>query len=199
MTCENEDIKLVDRSDFNCIAQLATHCDNKKLCIAISEAQEFDLSGLLCDFWYDILEHIDNPEYKILLCGGTYEDCNRKAKRFPGLKRVLVYYSYSRYLLINEFNDTPSGNVSHTNDYSLAKSLKEISLFADKYRSMAYESWKKTELYLCSNKDKFPEFNSVNCPKCRCIEDNCNGSTQSQGYGIKTSIIKKKLPDYDLY
>lgn len=196
MICDNENIKLVERSDFNCIAQLAVHCDQKKLCIAIVEAQEFDLSNLLCDFYYDILENIDNPNYKILLCGGIYTDCNDKKRRFLGLKRTLVYYAYSRYLLINEFNDTPSGNVSKTNDFSLPKTLKEIELFADKYRTMAFESWEKTELYLCSNKDKFPNFNSKNCANCRCGNDDCYGKTSAKGYGLKTSVIRKKIPKW---
>lgn len=193
MNCNDEDIRIISRKDFNCVANLAIHCDEKKLCVAINEAQIFDISKLLCDFWYDILDNLENQDYKILLCGGIYTDYNGRKKRLQGLKKVLVYYSYARYLLINEFNDTSSGSVTPINNFSLPKNIKEINLFADKYRSMAFELWKEVELYLCINKDKFMGFNSVNCPKCDCIDNSCDGNTKAKGYGMIATLINKKI------
>lgn len=225
--CDSEE-NLIIQSDFACVGQVATHCDLKKLCIAISEAQLWDLSELFCDFWGYILqannqvnaydrdyanyliaeaECFADPECttpptppeqpenyglnKSLLCGGTYESCNNKQRQHLGIKRILVYYAYSRYLLINEFNDTPAGNVSKTNEFSLPKSIKEVQSFADKYRTMGYEAFKKTQAFICANRQYFTEFNSDKCEACGC-GNNCNKQTKAKGFGIRSSIIEKR-------
>ena len=55
MNCDNIN-NIINQSDFDCIGQVAKHCDLQKLCVAINEAQDFDLSELFCDFWNEILE-----------------------------------------------------------------------------------------------------------------------------------------------
>ena len=225
--CNNEE-NIINKNDFDCIGQVAKHCDNDKLCISISEAQEFDLSGLFCDFWQYILSVVqelkdydallliynnavtacdsdqtcidgltvptepDNYDLKVnLICGGEYAGCNEKIRTHKGVKRILVYYAYSRYLLINGFNDTPSGSVTKTNDFSIPKPLKEIQSFADKYRTMGYESFKKTVAFICNNKDVFTEF-SGDCGTCGC-GGSCEKSTKAKGYGFRSSIITKNI------
>lgn len=222
MNCDSIN-NIINQSDFDCIGQVAKHCDLQKLCVAINEAQDFDLSELFCDFWNTILDinseikayqqayreyedclldedsedcvEPEIPEYydeKVnLICGGGFEVCNGKMERHKGVKRILVYYSYSRYLPINEFNDTPNGQVSKTNQFSIPKSLKEIQGFADKYRNMGLESYKRTIKFLCVNRDIFTNFNSKDCGGCNCGDD-CSGKTKVKGYGFKGSIISKR-------
>lgn len=212
---------MVEKADFACIGQVAAHCDNEKLCIAISEAQEFDLAELFCSFWYDIiaiweeLEAYDasviaceeNPDCttpptppedletkRALICGGEYVGCNDTVRKHKGIKRILVYYAYSRYLVLNGFTDTPSGSVRKTNEFSLPTPLKETQSFADKYRTMGYESYKKTLGFLCANKEIFTTFDSCGCEPCGC-GGNCKGSTKVKGYGMRSSTITKKLPN----
>lgn len=216
MSCNNIN-NIISQEDFDCIGQIAKHCDLPKLCIAINEAQDFDLAELFCDFWDSILEIneevedykqalIDfescdedcveptipeNYDLKVnLICGGSYEGCNDKVKKHFGVKRILTYYAYSRYLIINEFNDTPNGQVSKTNNFSIPKPLKEIQNVADKYRNMGYESYKKTIGFLCVNREVFTDFNSKDCGTCKCGSD-CDHSTKVKGYGIKGKIITK--------
>lgn len=221
MLCDNENI-LLEKSDFACVGQLANHCNKEKLCIAISEAQEFDVSKLFCDFWDEILfiwdeinnYHIalksyeacilaggtdcempiipENYDLKInLLCGGTFVSCGEKQRRHLGVKRILVYYSYARYLILNEFNDTVNGNVKKTSDFALQQDQRALKDFADKYRSMGYDSFKKTINFLCVNKSLF-EFNHKDCNKgCGCGHDECKGGTKAKGYGFKSTIISK--------
>lgn len=212
----NDETLIIDKTDFNCIGQVAKHCEQDKLCISISEAQEFDLEGLFCDFWQYILSvnlELDTYNNSVtacagdlaciaaltkptnydlktnLICGGDYNGCNDKIRSHKGVKRILVYYAYSRYLLINGFNDTPSGSVTKTNEFSMPKPLKEIQSFADKYRTMGYDSYKKTLSFICNNKDMFTEFNG-DCEYCGC-GGNCKKATSAKGYGIRTSIISK--------
>lgn len=221
MNCDNENI-LIEQSDFECVGEVAKHCDLTKLCIAIGEAKEFDLSGLFCDFWTDILdiwqeielyqealeeyeqcisaglEECIEPEeptdYELklnLICGGSFESCNGKLRYHLGIKRILVYYSYARYVIINPFNDTPNGAVQKTNDFSVPTPLKELQSVSDRYRTMGYESYKKTLNFICANRESF-EFNG-DCKECGCTCERCNGKTKAKGYGWNGSIIRKKI------
>lgn len=196
---------IIDKIDFNCISEIANHCDMKKLCIAINEANDFDLSNLFCDDWNEILDIIKevknyelctincteptNYALKLLLInGGSYIGCNDKKRNFLGIKRIFVYYSYARYILINGYNDTPNGMVSKTNDFSLPIPLKELQAFSEKYRNMGYESFKKLSGFLCLNKDIF-DFNGLDCGDCGCSK--CNKTTSTNGFSISGKIIRK--------
>lgn len=200
-------MKILNKSDFNCVGNVAQHCELPKLCIAEDEAMIFDLGGLFCDFWNDILKYwkeVDDydadPESekpdnydlnKNLIYGGTFEGCNGNNSNHLGIKRILIYYSYARYLLINGFNDTPNGNVTKDNEFTIPKSIKEIELFADKYRTMGYESYKQTLNFICHNRDVYFNFNHKDCSKCGCGCEKCAGKTKAKGYGFKSSIIRK--------
>src|SRR6476620_5288673 len=122
-------------AQYNCLGIIAQHCDLSKLCIAENEASSFDLAELFCDFWADIeainneikaYDEVDDPKpekpenydlKKSLLEGGTYTDCNGKTKPFEGVYKILAYYSYSRYIILNGFSDTPNGLVQKTNEF----------------------------------------------------------------------------------
>lgn len=210
---------MLQQQDYNCIGLLAAHCDNSKLCIAEGEALEFDLKQLFCDSWADILNIWNevnayiaeyaacvadpecNPslipvpdnysEKNMLIFGGQYVGCNEKTRSFGGVKRMLVYYSYARYAIINGFNDTPTGLVQKTNEFSIPKPLKELENFADKYRSMGYITFEETIGYLCANNEDVFTF-WTDCEKCGCGTHKCGG-TKARGYGFKGSIITKRI------
>lgn len=180
---------LITKNDFQGIADLANHCDLNKLNTAIGEAQTFDLEELFCDFWYTITENWKVTEYETLINGGEYEGC-KGTRTFAGIKKVLAYYAYSRYIIINNFNDTPNGNVSKTNDFSIPKTIKELEFIADKYRTMGYKEYQKATAYLCRNSEDFPDFNRGECKSCGC-NGICGTKTSAKGYGISGSIITK--------
>ena len=179
------------KSDFEGIADVANHCDTRKLDQAIREAQTFDLEELFCEFWNVIDTNWDDPKYQKLIDGGIYEGCKGN-RTFAGVKKILAYYAYSRYIIINNFNDTPSGNVSKSNDFSIPKTIKEIEFMADKYRSMGYKEYQKAAAYLCKNKDSFEDFNDYECKPCGC-NGICGSKTSVKGYGISGSIITKQI------
>jgi hypothetical protein len=190
--CNNQ-ISIIEQSDFDCIGQVAKHCDLPKLCIAIQEAQTFDLLPLLCsDFYSDVLDNFETVGYKDLFCGSTFLGCGNKKQIHFGLKRVLVYYSYSRYILINAYNDTANGLVQKQNDWSVPTPLKEIQNISDRYRNMAKDCFEMTLKYLCKNKATFTKFESASC-KCDCGScEDCQQKTKKH-YGIRTFVIKKQL------
>lgn len=192
-------------SQYNCIGILAKHCDLSKLCVAENEASNFDLAELFCDFWMEI-EAISNEvqayildpelpkptnytEKTFLLNGGVYLDCSEKQRPFEGVYKIMAYYSYARYIVLNGFNDTATGMVTKTNDFSIPKTLKELESFADKYRTMGLISFERTVRYICQNSEIF---DYSHCPKdkCGCGSEKC-GSTKAKGYGFRSRNINK--------
>lgn len=210
---------LLLQSDYSCIGIVAKHCDLTKLCVAENEALKFDLAPLFClqwveimDIWTEINEYLaeyaeceadpecdpdlipqpENYEFKRkLILGGDYIGCNDKTRQFEGVKAMLVYYSYARYIMLNGFNDTPTGLVQKTNEFSIPITHKELSNFADKYRSMGYATFENIIGYLCANNtDVFTWW--TDCEKCGCGTHKCGG-TRAKGYGFRSSIITKRI------
>ncbi len=191
--CENLD-KYIKKEDFDCIGQVARHCDLDKLCIATEEAKIFDVIELFCfDFVDDVLNNwnSEEDEYKLLICGGKYTDKQGHNHYLLGFKKLWVYYSYSRYLLINQLNDTANGNVEKRNDFSLPTPLKEITDFSNKYRKMGLEVYKNLLEYLKENSEKYPHFgNCKNCGECGSEENHTGGKTKKMTGFSFTTITK---------
>ena len=183
---------LIFQEDFALIGQLAVHCDKEKLTIAIQESIIFDFEPLICENFVEVSNNWDSEEtiWRDLINGSTYTGCNDKDTRHLGLKRMLLYYIYARYTVMNNFNDTPNGSVTKTNDFSIPKPLKELEQFADKYRSMGYSVWKGVEKYLCHSREDYPTLTVSGCDACGCESGNCEGSAV-KGYGIRGSNISK--------
>lgn len=200
-------MKVLNKIDFNCIGDVARHCDLPKLCIAEDEAINFDLNSLFCGFWLDILqywkevdEHDADPESqkpdnykekKSLIYGGTFNGCNNRISNHLGVKRILIYYAYSRYILVNSSTDTPNGKVTKDNEFTIPKTVNDLKFEADRYRTMGYESYKQTVNFICNYKTIYPDFNHKDCKKCGCSCDKCNGRTKAKGYGFKSSIVRR--------
>lgn len=191
---------------YNCLGIIAQHCDLSKLCIAETEASNFDLAELFCDFWVDIeainteikaYDEAPAPKpdpplnytlKKALLEGGTYTDCNSKLRPFEGVYKILAYYSYSRYIILNGFSDSPNGLVQKTNEFSIPKPLKELEQFSAKYRNMGLTSFERTQKFICQNSGVFAY---KHCPPSDCgCGANC-GTTKAKGYGFKSKNVTK--------
>ena len=211
----------LSQSKYNSIGILAKHCDLSKLLVAENEASNFDLSELFLGFWMEIetianevQAYITNPALPIptnyaeklfLLNGGIYTDCLGKQRPFEGVYKIMAYYSYARYVVLNGFNDTATGMVTKTNDFSIPKTLKELEAFADKYRTMGKISFERTMMYVYKNHETFNYYyfcnNSYNFYN-RCndgLNNNCcchnhdsnNRGTKAKGYGFKSRNINK--------
>jgi len=185
---------MITQIDFSCIGQIAKHCDNDKLCIAINESLDFDLYGLFCD---EIMtEALDNYNaisgfWFELWNGGTFTTPCEKVKNHLGLKRIWIYYAYSRYILLNGYNDTATGFKQKTNDFSLPIPIKELQVFEQKYRDMGYESYNKTKQFICQNLSNFTVEPNIECEsECLCGSEKCGGKTRAN-VGLKSKIISK--------
>lgn len=192
--------KHISQQDFECLGDIAQHCDLSKLCIAIEEAKTFDLTPLFCfgivndilNNWDLIASDKEYDKYSKLICGGSYLDCNGKLNNMLGFKKVWVYYAYSRYLLINGYNDTPNGLRSKETDFSIPVRLNELTDFSNKYRSMGYIAYEGVFKYLCFNKMDFKNFDDCNCPsECGCSGACSCGKTQKIT-GIQFKTISRR-------
>lgn len=183
------------KSDFEFIGLVASHCDQRKLDIAIEESIQFDLKPLLCDFFFDVDEKwTDNdPKWVILIGGGNYTNCRENEVKILGLKKALTYLAYARYVLINSSDDTPNGLVTKDNNFSIPKPLKEIESVSTRYKNMGIISIEEARGYVCSEKDftDFEDYDFNDCPDCDC--ENCDGKTKATGFGLRGQNISKKI------
>lgn len=209
MNCNNQPSR-VTQEDFACVGDIAVNCDQKKLCIAINDAMDFDLRPLLCDFfneafavWDEVqayqdavkaceedpecetppVEPVNYAEKLMLICGGDFYGCNSATNHHLGLKKLLLYYSYARYLPKNGYNDTPTGVMVKTNEFAMSAPLKEVQAIADEYRTKGYETFKGLASFICANHSLF------NSSSCTCGK--CDRNPKAVGYGVSGSIIKK--------
>jgi len=207
------------QEDYVCIGVIAKHCDNTKLCVAENQSLEFDLPGLYCDFWTTVLDiwneinayriylaecetdpdcitpptEPTNYDLKVkLIFGGEYATCNGKTRKQGGVKKVITYYSYARYVMTNVFNDTATGLVQKTNEFSIPIDPKALKDLSNEYRNFGFITFNETINFLCANKDSFTDFDSCECKGCGCGSEKCGG-TKAKGFGIRTSNITKKL------
>jgi hypothetical protein len=138
---------------------------------------------------------IDNPDYDQnyfdLIFGSNYTDHHQKTQQNLGFARVWVYYSYARYKLINQYNDTANGTVGKQGEFSLSTPLGEITAFSNKYRAMGKEAYNSLLGFLCQNKNLFPKFDDCNCRKSCGCSGSCSCGRTKKLTGIKYSTIKK--------
>lgn len=201
-------------NDFSCVGVIANHCDNNKICIAENEAINFDVSNLFCECWNSVLliwEEVDSylaaaaacesdpdcntppvpPEnYSLkyqLIYGGSYLSCKDNVMTSEGVKKCLIYYTYSRYLLINSINDTATGMNYKNNDFATNIPIKDLESIADKYRNMGYSTFKRVRAFLCYHK----LIECFKCKECKCGDSSCSGGTENKGFGFRSRIIER--------
>lgn len=181
-------------NDFELVGMVAKHCNVSKLNIAINEAITFDAKPLLCGLFYDVSENWEQEEgvWHDLIKGSTYEDCNEKEVKHAGFEKIITYYAYARYLIINKTDDTAAGMVQKTNQFSMPTPLKEVYSISNRYRNMAKQLWSEVEAFICKHKDDYPNGDFSNCKTCGC-NGSC-GSIVTKGFGISGRNVSK----YDL-
>lgn len=179
--------------DFD-IVDVAVHCDFKKLDIAISDALSFELPEILCEYYgiaKKALDNADDETYQELLNGGDYE-CGGVTRRFLGIKALLVYYSYSNYLMQSVLNDTGLGFKQKTDNYSIPTPLKDIKDISNSYRNRGFSVFNQMKDFLCHNSDLTKGFNIPYSCGCDCSTGDCY-FTEKRVSAFKPRIIKKRL------
>lgn len=142
----------------------------------IREAQMFDLKCLVCEsFYQDLTSETPVRDYTLLLEGGSYT-FEGKNHEFTGLKAVLAYFAYARYVFVGHQVDTPMGIKVKENQDGETVSQTERRDVRTMYKQQADLLWQDCERYLERNKVLFPEYscnsvcgesNRINKPRMR--------------------------------
>ena len=132
----------------------------------IREAQLFDLKPILCeDFYYDVLYNKNTEPYATLLNGGNYI-YNGRTYTFLGLKAVLAYFTYARFIMKSSNTSTSYGNVTKINPFSEPMSQQEKRNLYYNYQKEANMIYQDVVKYLDRNSILFPSY------ACRCGKSN---------------------------
>ena len=177
----------ITRTDFTPYRNLTVNMDDaKRLEPFILEAQRVDMPNLLGKrLYFDLVKYTAsynagvaaaiaiNPNavytpttdelwfYKLLNgCTYTYTwpDSSTTNKIYAGLKPVLVYLSYARFVRSDNVRSTQSGFVKKTVDFSTQITDKEIQAVASRAESDANAFFSGAEDFMADNADYFIKY-----------------------------------------
>ena len=186
---------LISKNDFDCIGQVARHCDWNQLCIYIREQQNLSLLPIIGHCLFSEIynnEHADEDDKDEIVSniwnGGSYTSCAGDIRYHFGLKRSLIHWSYGAYIYKHPFIDTPFGVVQKINNDSIPVEPKELRNLHLDHRNNANSYFSMSKDYICSVKD----FLACDMCDCNCVCDHCSGlGKNTQNRGINFDNVNK--------
>ena len=155
------DNNLITITDIQGYKPLSKNTDtDKKVNPFIQEAQEFELRPFMSDQFYSelVTQFLAGPltgVYADLFNGSTWTSGSQTYTN-PGLKVVLVYYSYARYLNKSNTNSTAFGMVGKTNPDSQPLSERTLSRLVSEALSGAKAYENRVKHFLDCNSGDYP-------------------------------------------
>lgn len=149
---------LITRNDIARYRQISKSSNDAKLNEMILDAQLLDLQPLIGENLYNKL--LANPaDFEELLDGGIYETDGIGYTNY-GLKMVVVYFAYARYIMFSSVTDTPYSVVEKLNDDSRPADISSKKTIYSLNRDAAFQIWKNVKK--CLSRTQHPDFN--HCP-----------------------------------
>jgi len=163
---------LITRNDIAQYRQISTTWNDAKLNELILDAQMLDVAPLLGEKLYNKL--VATPaDYTELLDGGSYTVDGTDYNSY-GLKAVIAYYTYARFVMLGDATATPFGFVQKLNSDvsqpvsdSMRKSTWQIN------KEAAAQIWDSVRNYLVRTKQPDYGFN------------HCQSAPRTGGFRIK--------------
>lgn len=122
------------------------------------EVEITDLQPLIgVEFYNELINNPTTSANKNLLDGGTYI-VNGQSLRFAGLKYVLSYFLYARYISISDEMDTFSGVVVKSTIDSDPLSQGRIKTRVNDTRQIAFSYWSGCEMFINENSKDYPYY-----------------------------------------
>jgi hypothetical protein len=175
---------LISKTDFLPYRNLTINMDDsKRLEPFILEAQRIDLCNMLGKrLYFDLINHIesyttgiaaqtdghpyqpiaDETWFNQLLNGSSYSytwtDGATTTKQYAGLKPVLVYLSFARFVRSDNIRSTQSGFVKKTVDFSTQISDKEIQAVAARAETDANAFFSAVQDFMADNPAYFNKY-----------------------------------------
>lgn len=157
-------VKLITASDIKERKGLSNNINlAKELDPHIEEAQEFDLRSWIGEsFYLDIMDKFENnptdPVFLELFDGVKYTYDGNEYEH-QGIKGVLVYLAYARYIGAANAQSTPTGFVQKNNQYSDPISSSQITRMIKQNESGANTFQRRVEDFLNRNSSSYPLWN----------------------------------------
>lgn len=149
---------LVTIEDFSQFRAITANLDSiKRLDPYIQEAQILDLKPLLGSaLYWDFMKNETEDKYALLINGKEYTDPSGRPEYMPGVKPIVCYFAYARFVMANNVTSTPFGMVNKKNDYSDQVQEKTLARLAQEARSTATAYWEEVRKYLDYNRSTYP-------------------------------------------
>lgn len=145
---------LITRNDMAKYRQISKTPNDAKLNEMILDAQIFDLQPLVGESLYNKI--MASPQdYEQLLEGGIYEADNIGYTNY-GLKMVLAYFTYARYMMFSSMIDTPFSVVEKLNPDSRPIDTVAKKTIYSLNRDAAFTIWENVKRYLV--RTRHPDF-----------------------------------------
>lgn len=125
-----------------------------EICREVEATDLKDILGLA--LLQDLQNNPTTADNKLLLDGTTYLNEFDQTVSHKGIRYVLAYMIYSRYIGESFAQDTYSGMVRKTGDNSEALSEGSIKRLQNEARKIAMSEFENIKYYLNLNYDKFP-------------------------------------------
>lgn len=115
----------------------------------IAEAEKFDTKKLLgAALFQDIIDNPADPDNVTLLDGATYNNNNGDPVSFEGLKVMIVYFAFARYVGGKNITDTAFGFVNKQGENSDQVDNAGISRECKSSISAAFAVWNEIKDFL---------------------------------------------------
>ena len=145
---------LITRDEIAKFRQLSKTPNNDKLNEIIRDAQLLDLQPLLGERLYNKLT-ASPAEHEELMTGSIYEYDGISYTNY-GLKMVLAYFTYARYIMFSSVTDTPFSVVEKLNSDSRPIEASTKKTIYSLNRDAAMQLWENVRNYLL--RTEHPDF-----------------------------------------
>ncbi len=155
---------LIGRAHIEPYAQISQLLvDDKQLHPYTLAAQNLDIKPVLGNiFWTDLLANRLSTIYQTLLEGGTYLS-GSDTYSFAGLYAAIASYTYARYVLGKNVQDTPFGFVQKESEYTNPVSDKSIAQKAQTHIMAGQQYLSECVAYLNANESTYPKYRAQGC------------------------------------
>ena len=146
---------LWDFDDQQAIKPISPNNEQKFAQLA-AEVQLIKLKELMgADFYQDVLANPTGTWNAKLIDGATYA-VGEVDYTFAGLKSVLSFLFYERYIMEIDAQDTYVGLMRNDNDNATHVGFAQKKNMAQEMRRIANDHWKDCYQFVCENSVEFP-------------------------------------------
>lgn len=121
------------------------------------ETEEYELRKLVgIALLQDLQKNPTSTNNVKLLDGGSFEDCNGNEIDFKGIRYIMAYMVYSRYIGAIPYKDTYTGFAQKNRQEAQSIDEGTTRRLQKENRQLALEEWELTKEYLNENCDDYP-------------------------------------------